>query len=83
MRDISATTIAVSNVGAIRLLGSFSGVWNAIVTTAIIRDSAATNGIVLQATIGSASLTLGYPYLLQNTNTTAPSLGIVQINNEL
>jgi hypothetical protein len=83
MRDISATTIAVSNVGAIRLLGSFSGVWNAIVTTAIIRDSAATNGIVLQATIGSASLTLGYPYFLQNTNTTAPSLGIVQINNEL
>lgn len=80
MRDISATTINVLNVGNIRLLGSLSGLWNAIVTTAIIRDSAGTNGITVQATVGSASLTLGYPYFLQNTNSTG---GVIQINNEL
>jgi hypothetical protein len=80
MRDISATTINVLNVGNIRLLGSLSGAWNAIITTAIIRDSAGTNGITVQATVGSASLTLGYPYFLQNTNSTG---GVIQINNEL
>jgi hypothetical protein len=83
LRDISTTTIAVSNVAAIRLVGSLSGVWNAINATAMIRDAAATYGVGIQVTVGSASLTLGYPYLLTNTNTTAPSLGIVQINNEL
>ena len=82
MRDISATSISVSNVAAIRLLGNVSGVWNGTNAVAIVKDGPGTNGLGLSVTV-SGGLSLGQAYILQNTNTTAPSLGFIQINNEL